>query len=127
MGDQPLYGWLLLDSPGRCRLLSAAEVENDPNFQSLRARIGAELNAPSSNLLEFQDEVSVALSLRVVPVEIAPPKPGWRLTLPRPIAAIMHIHPGVSEVAAFLLQGHIELWTIETLRSSVTTPLIRII
>src|SRR5271157_4783092 len=66
-GDQPHDGWLLMGSPGRCRLLSAAEVDNDPNFQSLRARITAELNAPITNALEFIDEVSVALALRLVP------------------------------------------------------------
>lgn len=126
-GDQPHNGWLLLGSPGRCRLLSAAEVDVDPNFQSLRARIATELNAPSPNSLEFQDEASAALALRLISVEITPRKPGWRLTLPRPIAAIMHIRPRESDIAALFLQGHIEIWTIETLRSSVTTPLIQII
>jgi hypothetical protein len=47
--------------------------------------------------------------------------------LPRSIATIMQIRPGESDIAAVFLQGHIELWTIETLRSSVTTPLTQII
>jgi len=126
-GKQPHDGWLLIGSPGRCRLLSATEVDSDANFQSLRARIAAELNAPSTNALEFHDEVSVALALRLVSVQITPPGPGWRLTLPKPIATIMQIRPGESDVAALVLQDHIELWTIETLRSSVATPLTQII
>jgi hypothetical protein len=49
------------------------------------------------------------------------------LTLPKAIAAIMQIRPGESELAVWFLHGHIELWTIETLRSAVTTPLTEII
>ena len=126
-GEEPVNGWLLVGGPGRCRLLSAAEVDHDPSYQALRARIAAELAAPNANALEFHDEVSVALALRLVPVRIAPPKPGWRLTLPGPIAAIMQIRPGESDIAALFLQGHIELWTIETLRSAMAVPLTEII
>ncbi len=126
-GDQPHDGWLLVGSPGRCRLLSAAEVHSDPNCQALQARISEERSAPGSNSLEFQDEASAALALRLLPVEITPRKPGWRLTLPRAIAAIMYIRPGESEIAARLVREHIELWTIETLRSSVTMPLTRML
>jgi hypothetical protein len=41
----------------------------------------------------------------------------------RPIAAIMQLRPGESSVAALLVQDHIELVTIEILRSSANTPL----
>lgn len=126
-GKQPVSGWLLVGSPGRCRLLSTAEVDDDPSLNSLKDRIVADLNAVTTDALEFQDEVSVALALRLVPVRIAPPPPGWRLALPGLIAAIMQIRPGESEIAALFIHGHIELWTIEALRSSMTTPLTQII
>jgi hypothetical protein len=126
-GNEPHKAWLLLDSPGRCRLLSAPELESEHSFQSLQDRIAAELNAPSTDPLEFQDERSATLALRLQPVDIMPRGPGWRLALPRPIAAIMQLRPGESDVAALLLQDHIELWTMETLRSSVSTPLTEII
>jgi hypothetical protein len=122
-GDQPLDGWLLVGSPGRCRLLSVSEVENDANFQALLARISAELGTASTNSLAFHDEPSVALALRLLPIQITPPEPGWRLTLPRPIAAVMQITPGKSDIAALVFQGHIELWTIETLTFAMSTPL----
>jgi hypothetical protein len=126
-GDDALFGWLLMGNSGRCRLLSLAEVENDTATQALRARIDAELRTVGSSMLEFHDEASLALALRLVQVRIAPPEPGRRLTLPKAIAAIMQIRPGESEVALWFLHGHIELWTIETLRSAVTTPLTEII
>ena len=126
-GDESSSGWLLMGSPGRCRLLSPAEVESSTTAQSLRARIDAELSTAGSGMLEFHDETSLGLALRLVQVRIAPPEPGFRLTLPKAIAAIMQIRPGESEVALWFLHGHIELWTIEALRSAVTTPLTEII
>ncbi len=128
VGDQPLTAWLLLGSPGRCRLVSAAEVDSDPALQSLKARIAEELDARSTSALEFQGEVSAALIVRLLQVQLTRHETsGWRLTLPRPIAAIMQLHPSESSLAAFFLQDHIELWTMETLRSSVSTPLTEII
>ena len=126
-GEGPVNGWLLLGSPGRCRLLPATEVENDPNIKSLVARTTAELSSAGTNTLEFHDEVSVALALRLMPVEIAYADTGWRIPLPRHIAAIMQIRPGESDLAALFFRGHIELWTIETLRSAVTPPLTEIL
>jgi hypothetical protein len=121
--DQRCRGWLLIGSPGRCRLLSVSEVDSDPDLQSIRARI-ADVHTESGNsLLEFQDEAAVALAFRLVAVEIAPPKPAWRLVLPKPVAAIMHLRPGESDVAVLVIQGHIEIWTIEALRAAVDIPL----
>lgn len=74
-------------------------------------------------MLEFHDEASLALALRLVHVRITPPDPGRRLTVPKAIAAIMQIRPGESELALWFVHGHIELWTLEMLRSAVTTPL----
>ena len=126
-GDAPIFGWLLMGNPGRCRLLSPAEVENDAATQSLRSRIDAELGRVGSSILEFNDEESLALALRLVQVRIADTEPGRRLTLPKAIAAMMQIRPGESELVLWFLHGHIELWTIEALRSAVATPLTEII
>jgi hypothetical protein len=122
-GDQPLNAWILLGDCGRCRLMSAPQVEADTSLQSLRARIALEVDERTPNPVEFQDKVSLALALRLLPVQVTPPPPAWRLALPRPIAAIMGIRPGESDVALLFFHGHIELWTIETLRSAVATPL----
>jgi hypothetical protein len=116
-----------MGDPGRCRLLSPAEVENDTATQSLQARIDAELSTAGDSILEFRDEASIALAVRLVQVRIAPPEPGRRLTLPRAIAAIMQIRPGESDLALWFVHGHIELWTVETLRSAVTIHLAEII
>jgi hypothetical protein len=127
IGDTSHGAWLLIGDSGRCRLLSNGELEGEPHFQSLRERIAAEVSSGGADPLEFHDEASVALPLRLVPVEVMPRGPGWRLTLPRHIAAIMQIRPGESDICALFFEGHIELWTMETLRSSVSTPLTEII
>ena len=123
VGDELLFGWLLMGSPGRYKLLSPAEIESDAATQSLRNRIGAELSAGGGSMLEFHDEASLALALRLVQVRIAPPDPGRRLTLPKVVAAMMQIRPGETDLAVWFLHGHIELWTIETLRSAATPQL----
>lgn len=126
-GEDSISGWLVVGTPGRCRLLSSADVENDATARSLRARIEADMRTGGSSILEFQDETALALGLRLIQVRLAPPEPGWRLTLPRAIAAIMQIQPGESEVALWLIHGRIELWTIQTLRSALTTPITEIL
>jgi hypothetical protein len=127
-GKQPLRAWLLMASSGRCRLFSDTEVSSDPHLQLVRAAIAEVLEAPGASSIEFQSEVSVALTVRLAEVQLTRHETsGWRLTLPRPIAAIMHLRPAESSLAAFFLQGHIELWTIDVLESFATMPLSEII
>lgn len=123
-GKEPLTAWLLMGRPGRCRLFSETEANGDPHLQPLRAAIAAVLNAPSTSSIEFLSEASVALTVRFAEVELKRHETsGWRLTVPRPIAAIMRLRPEESSVAALFVQEHIELWTIGALESAANTPL----
>jgi hypothetical protein len=127
IGNGPVAGWLIVGSPARCRLVSSAEADTDPDLQSLKTRIAEESRA-ESGLLEFRDEALEALSLRFTQIHITRHKTsGWRLTLPRHVAAIMKLRAGESDVAARLVQGHIEFWTIDLLVSSMSTPFLQII
>ena len=126
-GSEPLKGWLLIGGPGRCRLLSSAEFESDPGCLSLRAAIDAEPDRSAGSIIEFRDEASVVLGLRLQPVEITPPGPGWRLAFPKTLATIMQICPKETSVALLDLQEHIEIWTLELLRASATKPLTEIL
>jgi hypothetical protein len=126
-GGEPLNAWLLVGGPGRCRLLSPTEVDDDAYCQSLRAAVNVEADQPIDAVSEFRDEASVALGLRLLPIEISPRGPGWRLTIPKTLAAIMQIHPKESAIALLFSQKHIEIWTMDTLRSSVAVPLSELI
>ncbi len=126
-GDSPLEARLVVGSAGRCRLLSLAEFEGDAGCRALRDAIEAEADRPTSGAAEFDDEDSAVLGLRLLSVEITPPGPGWRLALPRALAAIMGVQPKESSVAVLFLQDRIEIWTLETLRAGVATPLTELI
>jgi hypothetical protein len=125
-GDQPVEGWVLMGSPGRSRLLSSGEVTSDPDVQALQEKI-AEIPVQNLSLLEFQDEDLAVLPLRLLQVQIRRRGQGWRLALPTPIAAIMQIRPAKRGIAALFLQGHIEFWAMERLRTAGSKPLTEII
>jgi hypothetical protein len=122
-GNRRLTGWLLVGDQGRCRLLSPAVVDNDADYRSLRTAISTEHEQPEGGPLEFREEASMALVLRLQPVDVAPPGPGWRLTFPKVLAAIMRIRAKEDSVALLYSPGHVEIWSLDTLRASVSTPL----
>lgn len=124
---ESIEAWLLVGTPGRCRLLPASKLKSDPALQNLHARITAELTSPNPDSLVFGDESSVALPLRLQPVKLFPFETAWRFALPRVVAAVMQIVPGKSDIAALFFQGHIEFWTIATLASAMSTPLAELI
>jgi hypothetical protein len=123
MGKQ-ISAWLLLCRSDRCRLLSASEVENDPDLKLLRARVTEKRAEGDAGPFEFQDAASVVLRLRLLQIQLNRHETsGWRFTLPRPIAAIMQLRPSESSLIALIVQDHIELWTVEAMRSAVDIPL----
>jgi hypothetical protein len=126
-GNHSLEAWLLMGSSGRCRLLDQSAIDGNQQLQTLRAKIETEQTPADPHILEFDDAALVALPFRLLPVQISAPNPTWRLGLPKPIAGIMQLRPGQSELAALLVRDHIEFWTIEMLRLSVSTPLDEII
>jgi hypothetical protein len=122
-GEKAHSGWLLVIHSGRCQLLSAAEVDEDPDLRFLLDIGTAETAAPTARSVESQSEASIASAFRLLPVEIRPRGRAWRMLLPPLIAAIMQVSPGRSEIIAFFVQGRTELWTIETVKAAMSTPL----
>ncbi|MGA7505993.1 MAG: hypothetical protein WA252_18105 [Candidatus Sulfotelmatobacter sp.] len=122
--DGPARAWLLVGTPGRCRMLPSAEVDASPELRALAARIAEQASDRSSSIVEFHDEASVGLTQRLVEIQMTKhTTSGWRFTLPRVVAAIMQLRPEASELAVLLVQGRVELWTLETLRAAVSQPL----
>jgi hypothetical protein len=122
-GTDPLNAWLLMGELGRYRLLSDADVEAHSTLRGLRAKISESNETTKSDLIEFEDEAFATLPLRLASVQLSPPRPGWRLTLPRAITTVMDVRPGEDEVALLISKGHIEIWAIEKLKSALRTPL----
>lgn len=117
-GGAALDAWLLIGSADRCRILSSSELESDPELQRLQSNVTDEINASSDSVLAFREAGIAALPLRLVPIEINRYGSRWRLVIPQIVAVPMRIHPAESDVAALFLDGHIELWTIEILRTA---------
>lgn len=117
-GDQALDGWLLVGSADRCRILSTGELSSDPELQKLQSNLADEINTSSDSVLDFREASFAALPFRLVPIEIKRYGSRWRLVIPQIVAVPMRIRPAQSDVAAFFLDGHIELWTIEMLRAA---------
>jgi hypothetical protein len=117
-GVQPLDGWLLVGSADRCRILSSGELDSDPELQKLQSKITDEMSISSYRFLDFRETRIAALPLRLVPIEVNRYGSRWRLVIPQVVAVSMRIRPAQSDVAALFLDGHIELWTIEILRTA---------
>jgi hypothetical protein len=117
-GVQALDGWLLVGSADRCRILSSSELDSDPELQKLQSNITDEINTSNDSVLEFREASIAALPLRLIPIEINRYGSRWRLVIPQVVAVSMRIRPAQSDVAALFLDGHIELWTIEILRTA---------
>jgi hypothetical protein len=117
-GVHALDAWLLMGSADRCRMLSSSELDSDPELQKLQSNITDEINASSGSVLDFREASTAALPLRLVPIKINRYGSGWRLVIPQVVAVTMRIRPTQSDVVALFLDRHIELWTIEILRTA---------
>ena len=81
--------------------------------------------------LEFLNAASVVLRLRLLQIQLNRHETaGWRLTLPRPIAAIMQLRPSKSSLIGLIVQDHFELWTNScevTARSDILFAMLKLL
>ncbi len=127
-GDQPVEGYILVANSGRCRILSLAEVAEDSDLQLLLVRIAAVGETGPARLVEFPDEGLAALPQRLFKIQISPHETsGWRFTLPRLLAAIMRVRPKGSDLAALVVQQHVEIWTIDAVSSALSIDITEIL
>lgn len=104
-------------------MLSNDELSSDPDLQKLQSSITDEINTSSDSVLAFREASLAALPLRLVPIEIKCYGSRWRFVIPQIVAVSMRIRPKESDIAALTIDDHIELWTIEILRSAFDYPL----
>jgi hypothetical protein len=119
-GEEAFLVWLLMLIPGRFRLLSDAAVLNEPKLAAVREVIvngPAEVDVPAT---VFDANEQASLAGRLIPTTLSPPRPSWRLVIPKPII------PSETErrvcVILFSL-GFIEVWFIETYNTALARPL----
>jgi len=119
--EDAIQGWLLLGESGRLKLITPERAQVDSEFQSLRRYVEEQAGRPIESAIYFRDPSLAILGLRLIPIEITASGPGRRLKLPRVVAAAFDIAPGVSSVA-LIADQEIEIWNLETFRSSIAAP-----
>jgi len=114
---------LLVGHSGRCRILSGTEVLTDPACQRLRDEIASSIEEPLDSVISFREDSITALPLRLLPLDLVPYHGGFRITLPRLVISIFQASPGQDSVALLVSQGHVELWSLQTLRVALNSQL----
>jgi hypothetical protein len=122
-GTVALRGWLLIISPGRYRLLSDEQVESDPHLEPIRALI-LEQRSAGTDPTSAEDPNRAAMVARLAPVQITPPGPCWRITLPKAFGVFAPPECDRKAVSVlFSLEGYLEIWYTDVLRTAVFSPL----
>jgi hypothetical protein len=119
-GKDPLLVWLLMLVPGRFRMLSDLEVQQDVHLRGIRSVIvdgPTELGSPAT---AFEPSERAAIIGRLTPTTLFPPRPSWRLMMPK------HILLGYSENRTFVLlfsSGYVEIWLPDVYSAALAPPL----
>jgi hypothetical protein len=123
-GDQPLKAWLVLISAGRYRLLSDDQVGENPHFESLRSLIMGTSAGGASDPAIAQEDARSALTARLLSVVVSPPKPAWRVSLPKAIKIFEPPNCDTNDFTILLAaDGHWEIWYTDVLRAAAFLPL----
>jgi hypothetical protein len=117
-----LQAWLLLVEPGRYRLLSEEQVEMDPELEPLRQLILDGASAAITEPTRAQEGTQAAKVARLVPISIAHPKPGWRISLPRELDAFLPSECNPKALSILLCtDGYWEIWYTDVLKKAALT------
>jgi hypothetical protein len=122
-GTSSLRGWLFIISPGRYRLLSDEQVQNDSQLEPLRSLI-LEQRSVATDPTSAEAPERAAMVARLAPVQITPPGPVWRIALPKAFG--IFAPPGCDRTAVSVLlslEGYLEIWYTDVLRTAVFSPL----
>jgi len=120
MTGEVSLAWLFLVAPGRYRLLSDEEVQGNSHLQPVRMVV---LDGKVETTTEptYREALKdAALVARLVPVTVAHPKPGWRISLPRELDAFVPPDCNPKKISILLsLEGYWEVWYTDVLRDAV--------
>jgi hypothetical protein len=120
-GAEPVPAWLWLVSEGRYRLLTTEEVQADPMLSPLFDVITNGHSGERPNATEAQSDIDAAMMSRLIPITISPPKPAWRINVPKTVASFA---PADSDMKHFSIlfgaDGYWEIWHTEALRRAAS-------
>jgi len=117
-GDQVMRVRLLELAAGRFRLLSDQEVQENEQLSEIRTAIVDGPGEPNAAPTTFASNEIASLVGRLVPTTLSPPRPTWRLVVPRRIA------PEQKDKLVLLFSlGYLEIWHLDIYNAAVGSPL----
>jgi len=123
-GTEDLQAWMLLIAPGRYRLLSDEQVQNDPQLEPVRSLLLGGRSVAFAEATSAEDSSRAAIVARLVKTRISPYKPRWRISFPKAFSVFV---PPDCDPKAFSilmsLEGYLEIWYTGALRKEVFLPL----
>jgi hypothetical protein len=123
MTGTDIQAWLFLMGPGRYRLLSDDQVQSDPQLEPIRQLILEGASSAMTEPTRSGEPEEAAMVARLVPISIAHPKPGWRISLPRELDAFVPRECNPKTLSILLSpEGYWEIWYTDTLRRVVLGP-----
>jgi hypothetical protein len=118
-----VQAWLFLPEPGRYRLLSDEDVENDPQLESVRLLILQEKSAVPTQPSYVKNMRDAAVVARLIPITIDLHKGSWRVLFAEEWAALAP--PDSNPRALSILispEGYLEIWYSDVLRRALAPP-----
>jgi hypothetical protein len=121
MTGTSVQAWLLLLAPGRYRLLSDEQVQNDSQLEPVRSLILEGKASIASEPTYAKDLKDAAIVARLIPIAAAQHKQSqtWRISFPRELKAFAPPDCNLKAFSVlFSLEGYWEIWYTDVLRRS---------
>jgi len=114
MNGEVSEAWLFVLEPGRNRLLSDENVQNDPQLEPVRL-LQEQTVAPSrpSQAKPLRDAAIIA---QLISVTIDLHRGSWRILIPEEMAALAPPDVNPRDLSILMPEGYIEIWYRDVLR-----------
>jgi len=123
-GTVPIQAWLFLLQLGRYRLLSDTEVQDHPLLEPVRSVVLEGAPAARADPIFAEEFSRAGLIARLVPTTISPPKPGWRINIPKGLDIFLPPETDANALSVLIsMEGYLEIWYTDVLRRAGTLPL----
>jgi hypothetical protein len=116
-----VQGWLYLVEPGRFRLLSDEEVQNDPQLDPVRLTITQETFSQRNPASYAERSTDAAIAARLFPMIMKFHTGGWRIPFAEEWRALAPPDSNPRAISfLFSPEGYLEIWYTDTLRKALT-------
>jgi hypothetical protein len=121
-GEEPVECGLLVVTPGRYRLVP--HPTGTPSDDLVRILRQIEETAAQGEVLDrTQNNARDGIPGRLIPCNVSPRGPGWRINFPKEATELVPPEEQHSLVYLMIVAGFIEIWFLDTLRRALSRPI----